>query len=141
MREKAEDYGLIYQPEPPYEVLATRWLSYDDLLVLKSVEEMVEVYYNSRQFENSLDWLENYFPSAFAMYETLSRYYETKGLNGVSHSRMARYEILLDFVRENMKEEETNIFAQILTYDLYLRENIKAGRHGHPTRILTRVCM
>lgn len=126
MREKAEDYGLIYQPEPPYEVLATRWLSYDDLLVLKSVEEMVEVYYNSRQFENSLDWLENYFPSAFAMYETLSRYYETKGLNGVSHSRMARYEILLDFVRENMKEEETNIFVQILTYDLYLRENVKS---------------
>ena len=126
MREKAGDYGLIYQPEPPYEVLATRWLSYDDLLVLKSVEEMVEVYYNSRQFENSLNWLENYFPSAFVMYETLARYYETKGLNGISHSRLDRYEILLDFVRESMKEEETNIFVQILTYDLYLRENVKS---------------
>ena len=126
MREKAGDYGLIYQPEPPYEVLAARWLSYDDLLVLKSVEEMVEVYYNSRQFENSLNWLENYFPSAFVMYETLARYYETKGLNGISHSRLDRYEILLDFVRESMKEEETNIFVQILTYDLYLRENVKS---------------
>ena len=60
------------------------------------------------------------------MYETLARYYEAKGLNGISHSRMARYEILLDFVRENMKEEETNIFVQILTYDLYLRENVKS---------------
>ena len=125
MREKAEDYGLVYQPEPPYEVMATRWLSYDDILVLKGVEEMVEVYYNSRQFENSLDWLERHFPSAFSMYEQMAQYYEEKGLNGVSHSRMARYEILLDFVKENLKIEETDIFVQILTYDLYLRENVK----------------
>ncbi len=126
MREKAEDYGLVYQPEPPYEVMATRWLFYDDILVLKGVEEMVEVYYNSRQFENSLDWLEGHFPSAFAMYEQMAQYYETKGLNGVSHSRMARYEILLEFVKENLNIEETDIFVQILTYDLYLRENVKS---------------
>ena len=127
MREKAEDYGLVYQPEPPYEVMATRWISYDDILVLKGVEEMVEVYYNSRQFENSLDWLEGHFPSAFAMYEQMAQYYEMKGLNGVSHSRMARYEILLDFVKENLNNiEETDVFVQILTYDLYLRENVKS---------------
>lgn len=126
IREKAADYDLIYQPEPPYEVLSTRWLSYDDILVLKGVEEMVEVYYNSRQFENSLDWLEGYFPSAFAMYETLAGYYEAKGLNGISHSRMTRYEILLDFVKEILNIEETRVFTQILTYDLYLRENVKS---------------
>ena len=126
MREKAADYDLIYQPEPPYEVLSTRWLSYDDILVLKGVEEMVEVYYNSRQFENSLDWLEGYFPSAFAMYETLAGYYEAKGLNGISHSRMTRSEILLDFVKEILNIEETRVFTQILTYDLYLRENVKS---------------
>lgn len=126
MREKAEDYGLVYQPEPPYEVMATRWLSYDDILVLKGVEEMVEVYYNSRQFENSLDWLEGHFPSAFAMYEQMAQYYEAKGLSGVSHSRMARYEILLEFVKEKLNIEETDIFMQILTYDLYLRENVKS---------------
>ena len=126
IREKAADYDLIYQPEPPYEVLSTRWLSYDDILVLKGVEEMVEVYNNSRQFENSLDWLEGYFPSAFAMYETLAGYYEAKELNGISHSRMARYEILLDFVKEILNIEETRVFTQILTYDLYLRENVKS---------------
>ena len=126
MREQADTYGLIYRPEPPYEIMATRWLSYDDLLVLKSVEEMVEVYYNSRQFENSLDWLEGYFPTAFDMYEALARYYETEGLKGISHSRMARYEILLNFVRTLLNNEETHTFVQILTYDLYLRENVKS---------------
>ncbi|MEE1243726.1 B12-binding domain-containing radical SAM protein [Frisingicoccus sp.] len=126
MREQDDTYGLIYRPEPPYEIMATRWLGYDDLLVLKSVEEMVEVYYNSRQFENSLDWLEGYFPTAFDMYEALARYYETEGLKGISHSRMARYEILLNFVRTLLNNEETHTFVQILTYDLYLRENVKS---------------
>lgn len=126
MREKAGEYGLVYRPEPPYEVLATRWLSYEDLLVLKAVEEMVEVYYNSRQFENSLEWLEKYFSSAFDMYEALAGYYERRGLNEISHSRMARYKILLDFVSETFSEDARQIFVQILTYDLYLRENIKS---------------
>ena len=126
MREKAEDYGLVYRPDPPYEVLKTNWLSYDDVLVLKGIEEMVEVYYNSRQFENSLDWLEQFFDSAYAMYLALADYYEAKDLNSVSHSRMARYEIFLDFVRERLSPEDTAIFTELLTYDLYLRENVKS---------------
>lgn len=126
MREKAGDYGLVYRPEPPYEIMATKWLSYDDLLVLKGVEEMVEVYYNSRQFEYSLDWLETHFDSAFAMYEALADYYEERHLGGVNHSRMARYEILLNYVENHFNIEETRIFKQILTYDLYLRENVKS---------------
>lgn len=125
MRERAEDYGLIYRPEPPYEVMATKWLSYDDILVLKGVEEMVEVYYNSRQFENSLEWLEKKFATAFDMYDALAHFYEANGFNGISHSRMARYDILLKFVQEHYNIEETHIFNQVLTYDLYLRENVK----------------
>ena len=126
MREKAKDYGLIYRPEPPYEIMATKWLSYDDLLVLKGVEEMVEVYYNSRQFENSLDWLEKKFDTAFDMYQALACWYEEQGFTGMSHSRMARYEILLKFVKTVFNIEETLVFDQILTYDLYLRENVKS---------------
>ena len=126
MREKAEDYGLVYRPEPPYEIMATKWLSYDDVLVLKGVEEMVEVYYNSRQFENSLEWLEKKFDSAFEMYDTLARWYEAQGLNGFNHSRMDRYDILLNFVKSLFNIEETQIFTQILTYDLYLRETVKS---------------
>lgn len=126
MREKAEDYGLVYNPWPPYEVLRTHWLSYDDILVLKGVEEMVEVYYNSRQFENSMEWLEHFFPTAFDMYRSLSEFYETEGIRGISHSRMARYEILLDFAKSHIDKENSILFTQIMTYDLYLRENVKS---------------
>ena len=126
MRERALDYGLIYRPEPPYEIMATKWLSYDELLILKGVEEMVEVYYNSRQFENSLDWLEKKFDTAFDMYHAIACWYEEQNFNGISHSRMARYEILLKFVKTLFNIEETLVFEQILTYDLYLRENVKS---------------
>lgn len=125
MREKAEDYGLIYQPEPPYEIMATRWMSYDDMLALKGIEEMVEVYYNSRQFEYSLAFLEKYFTSPYALYETLAKYYDEKGYSSVSHSRMARYEILLNFGRFILYKEEIEFFTELLTYDFYLRENAK----------------
>ncbi len=134
MRERADDYGLVFRPEPPYEVLATKWMSYEDILALKVVEDMVETYYNSRQFENALEWLAHQFDSAYTMYETMGAYYTARGLDGVSHSRLARYEILLDFVRdkvcaeqadEELREEMASCFRQILTLDLYLRENVK----------------
>ena len=49
----------------PFEVLSTKWLSYDDVIRLKGVEEMVEVYYNSGQFVNTLRLLEEEFTDTF----------------------------------------------------------------------------
>lgn len=80
MEKQKENYGLVYKDTPPYEVLYTKWLPYEDVLVLKKVEEMVEVYYNSSQFSNTLRLLEKEFDTAFALYDTLARFYEEKGL-------------------------------------------------------------
>ena len=123
MQEHAEEYGLVYKP--PYEVLGTSWLSYGEIAQLKKIEEMVEVYYNSGQFANTLRFLVKEFASPFRMYEKLSGYYEEKGLFGRSHTRTARYEILLDFIGENVKGK-TKFYRELLIYDLYLRENIKS---------------
>lgn len=129
MHERAERYELLYRKKPPYEVLSTRWLSYGELCRLKGVEAMVEVYYNSRQFVNTLQLLVREFPGAFELYECLAEYYEKKGLNGRNHSRMARYEILHDFIRE-CREEQCSSRREPLTdslvYDCYLRENCKS---------------
>ena len=57
MEEKKDDYGLVYKGQPPYEVLYTKWLPYEDTLRLKGIEEMVETYYNSRQFCYTLPYL------------------------------------------------------------------------------------
>lgn len=124
MKEMKEDYGLIYKSQPPYEVLCTNWLSYADIVLLKMIEEMVEVYYNSGQFSYTLRHLEEEFESPFTLYLELGKYYETHELNLVSHSRITRYEILLDFIKSrNTTKEE--LYRELLTFDLYLRENVK----------------
>ncbi len=124
MEEQAELYRLVYQERPPFEILSTRWLSYGDIIRLKGIEEMVEVYYNSGQFVHTLALLEQAFPDAFAMYEKLSAYYEAHCLNGIQHTRIRRYEILSSFAVE-YDGERSNEYRELLTYDLYLRENVK----------------
>lgn len=146
MEEKAQDYGLRFRDTPPYEVLATRWLSYGELIRLKGVEEMVEIYYNSGQFRNTVKELQTEFLSPFDMYESLREYYRAEGLSAVSHSRNARYEILFAFIEKTLgKRPQTGVqtsaqtedrteepadrlelYRDLLTEDLYLRENAKS---------------
>lgn len=125
MHREAEQYGIIRRALPPYEVLCTPWLLFSDVLRLKMVEEMVENYYNSHQFDETLDALVSRFPSPFAFFERLAEFYESRREEQRKHSRVQRYELLLDFIRETFPEEE-RYFRQLLTIDYYLRERAKA---------------
>ena len=125
MHEKAEEYGVMYTDFPPYEVLCTRWISYADILTLKRVEEMVELYYNSAQFTHTLPVLESCFLSPFGMYRALADFYDSRGLFRQSPSRMYRYQALLEFALQAAPEKE-ELWRQLLTLDLYLRENAKS---------------
>ena len=124
MQQEAEGYGIVHKEKEPYEVLSTNWLTYGEVLKLKMVESMVEVYYNSGQFWHTLEYLVPFAEDAFTFYEQLGAFYEKKGYSEISHSRMRRYEILLEFLREETEipVEET---AQKMLYDLYLREKLK----------------
>ena len=124
MCEKTKEYGCVYKSKEPYEVLSTRWLAYGDILRLKKVETMVEVYYNSGQFTNTLPELEQYFANAFDFYESLGDFYEQKGYDTISHSRLRRYEILLEFM-ESVVCGDSGILKKKMLFDLYLRENMK----------------
>ncbi|MDO4522499.1 MAG: B12-binding domain-containing radical SAM protein [Eubacteriales bacterium] len=124
MHRKAEEYELCYHTEPVYEVFCTRWISYEEVLRLKAVEEMVEVYYNSGQFMNAVICLEKEFSTPFAMFAYLADYYEAHDLNGKNHSRQARFEILLDAISQVAKERE--LYRELLTLDVYLREKSKS---------------
>ena len=124
MKEEAEKYGIVHKEKEPYEVLSTKWLPYGDVLKLKAVESMVEVYYNSGQFQHILEYLVPLAKDAFTFYESLGAFYEKKGYSEISHSRMRRYEILLEYL-----QEETDVSvekaSQKMLYDLYLREKLK----------------
>ena len=142
MEEQVAAYDLKYRGIPPYEVLSTKWLPYSDVIRLKGVEDMVEVYYNSGQFPATMKLLEKRFQRPSEIFVNLAEYYEKNGLTGISHSRLARYEILYRFMEEDMREEERDHvtaakvpetgqpflvdFRDSLMYDLYVRENIKS---------------
>lgn len=140
MERHASEYELLYTSQPPYEVLSTKWLSYEDVCHLKQVEEMVEVYYNSGQFANTLEFLLPYFDSAYAMYDSLAAWHERHGLFGIQSSRIRKYEILLEFgtvcvsgnthVQNPLSSEQADLCRQTMLreyvlYDLYLREHMK----------------
>ena len=150
IRAEAERFGIEADPGAPYEVLRTDWLSFDDLLHLKDVEEMLEIYYNSQQFIYSVTALEPFFDDPMALYERLAGWHRDHGLSGLQHSRQARYEHLLAFAEElrehsgkNSGEKAAGGYAQtagpdgkasriweefreLLTIDMYLRENLKS---------------
>ena len=124
MQKEAEVYGIVYKEKEPYEVLSTNWLTYGEVLKLKMVESMVEVYYNSGQFWHTLEYLVPFEKDAFTFYEKLGSFYEKKGYSEISHSRMRRYEILLEYLKEET-DVPTEVAAQKMLYDLYLREKLK----------------
>ena len=124
MQKEAEGYGIVYKEKEPYEVLSTNWLTYGEVLKLKMVESMVEVYYNSGQFWHTLEYLVPLEKDAFTFYEKLGFFYEKKGYSEISHSRMRRYEILLEYLQEET-DVPTEVAAQKMLYDLYLREKLK----------------
>ncbi len=134
MKDMTEEYGIVHKELEPYEVLGTKWLPYEDILHLKMVESMVEVYYNSGQFQNTLALVEPAFKDPFTMFEKLGQFYEKNGYTEISHSRMRRYEIFLEFMKEEIRIGEVReitweMVADRMVYDLYLRENLKS----HPS--------
>lgn len=151
MEELIPDCDLLYSTAPPYEVLQTKWLSYGDVLELKDIEEMTEVHYNSRQFTCTLKELEKEFNTPYEMFSFMAGYYNKNHLSGISHSRIARYEILWKMIQMKLEksgkyethkncesheirgtEENAGIsgklelYRDLLMIDLYLRENVKS---------------
>lgn len=120
-----KEYGLLYQEHPPYEVMATNWLSYEEILKIKLVEEMLEVYYNSGQYEMTMKVLELTEDNPFMMFLHLGEFYERYGLRAMSHSRIRRCEILLNYIEEKDPEHH-KLYQETLTFDLYYRENMKS---------------
>ena len=123
IQEKAEEYGIVYHSDPVYEVFYTNWISYQEILELKQIEDMVEVYYNSGQFPNTIRHLEKEFCDPFTMYQRMAAFYGQQGWWGQSHSRMQRFEMLREFIHSI---SENRIYDELLLLDLYLRENSKS---------------
>lgn len=125
MADRANEFGIVCSENPPYEVLYTKWLTYDDILNLKRIEEVLELYYNSSQYRHTIDFLETRFARPFELYEALAEYFRLHGYSDTSKRRLDYYEILLSFACE-YDSDNTSLYKELLTFDCYLRENIKS---------------
>ncbi len=125
IKESAMKYEIVYSEKSPYEVLKTKWISFEEILQLKAVEAVVEIYYNSFQFVNTIKRLEIYFKNPFEMYEKLGLFYKEKTENGAKHSRVKQYILLKEFIESNVCEAKED-WVELLTLDYYYRENAKS---------------
>ena len=125
MEEEVKKYSILYRNQPPYEVLGTKWLSYDEIILLKGVEELVELYYNSDQYTLTLKYAVPFFESPFRFYEMFSAWYRGKSYHKLNHNRLEKYNILREFLKEHIDENEWDTLDEIMLYDMYLRENVK----------------
>ncbi len=125
MEEKSRAYEILKHERPPYEVLSTKWITFEQLLCLKQVEEMVEMYYNSGQHKTLLMLLERCCENAFSLYEQLADFFAKANPQAAKMSRVAKSQILLEFAIFIDKENE-DLYTQAAVFDLYLRENLKS---------------
>ncbi len=125
MYDNAKDYGLVYRSKAPYEVLATNWLSFDEMLKIRLVEEMLELHYNSGQFLTALTVMDKRYDSAFQMFLDMGLFYREQGYQNRSYSRLQRTEIFLEFALSVDGGREKQ-YKEALLFDLYKIEKSKS---------------
>ena len=134
MREEAHEYEMKYSPYPPYEILSTKDISYDELNLLKEVEHMVDKYYNSQKFDNIIKYFEPKFNTPFEMFYSLSRFFDEKGYFNRNIGNNEYYKVFLDFNSKIIKEDN-HILRDIIRYD-YLNSN---KRRGMPEFLVSKI--
>ncbi|MDB2153865.1 B12-binding domain-containing radical SAM protein [Clostridium butyricum] len=125
MREEAYKYGMEYSPYPPYEILKTDKITYEELLKLKKVEEMVDKYYNSQKFNLIIKYFEEKFDKPFDFYYSLGNFFENQGYFNRSISNSEYYKVFLDF-NETVLENNNEYLKEIIRFN-YLIYNKRRG--------------
>lgn len=124
MEQKKKEFGIIYREKAPYEVLQTNDLSYEEIIKLKMIEEMVEIYFNSHNFRYTIKYIEQFFDHPFNLYEALALYWEKNSYHTFNHNKTKLYTILLEFYTETVNKDDNSI-KNILKFDMYLQEKVK----------------
>ncbi|AGK98097.1 B12-binding domain-containing radical SAM protein [Clostridium pasteurianum] len=123
MRYEAEEWGMVYSPYAPYEILKTDCLSYEEILKLKRVEAMVDKYYNSEKFGNILKYFVSKFEKPFDFYFSLGNFFKEKGYFDRNISSSDYYKVFLEYNEEELVGDNSDI-SEIIKFD-YLKFNKK----------------
>ncbi len=117
LRKNSEEYGILYNCFAPYEVFSTRWLSYEDVIKLKGVEDVLERYFNSGRFYETLDKVMGFFETPFDFYYRLSQFWANRGLIGQGVKRITLYQLLYEFLKEELSQGDTKLVISVMKKD------------------------
>lgn len=123
MRRDAAACDIVYQSRAPYEVLSTGWMSYGELLELKRISSLNDVYQNSGRFVFSLGFILRRYASPFRFFEELSGYFLQNGLFERSIGKFDHYLHLLRFYTEKFGAEPR--LNWLMKHDILSRERAK----------------
>ena len=118
IRNQADEHEFRYKDYPPYEVLYNKYISYNEILKLKDIEEILEKYFNSKNFVLSMRYIiHNYYKeSPFKFFEEFATYFDDNGYFNASQGKNQLYKILLDFYIEKVNVDN-ELFKEIVKYD------------------------
>lgn len=108
LRRSADKYGIVFNAYAPYDVFYTNWISYEEVIKLKAVEDVLERYFNSGRFDKTLKAAVVFFNNPFEFYFKLSEFWNKKGLIGQGVKRITLYQLLYDFLCKELNKENVN---------------------------------
>jgi len=123
MKAEAEKWGIVHSPYTPYEVLRTKDINYEEIIILKRVEEMVDKYYNSNKFNNIIGFFVHRYNTPFDFYLALGMFFHNKGYFKRNISSVDYYKVFVEFYEEIIGENSI-ILKEIIKFD-YLSFNRK----------------
>lgn len=119
MRRETEQHDLRYMDEPPYEILATKYMPYEDMLYLKHLDNILDQTANSGGFKYTLRaLLRASGMTAFAFYRKLTQWWVKAGFYPQTHNAKGVAAILKQFIEENYVEQQTELL-EILRFDVF----------------------
>jgi hypothetical protein len=120
------EHEYLYSKKPPYEILRNKYISYEELIYLKRIEAVVELYYNNSLCKNIISYLTDisyiFKRSSFDFYSEFSEYLYQKGFFYISHKTSELFNFINDFILS--KTTDMDVFESFLAYDFYLFDKV-----------------
>jgi len=120
LRNDADKYGYVFRKNPPYHIISNDFISARDIIRLKQVETVLNLFSNRGGFENTVDYFISLNTSAFDFFEEMALYYYLKGYHHKSHKKEDLYRILRQYAywKDRSCEGAFNKATELLYMDM-----------------------
>ncbi|WP_080846860.1 B12-binding domain-containing radical SAM protein [Cytobacillus gottheilii] len=125
LRLDAEKHNYIYMDHSPYEILGNNVLSFDEIIKIKQVEDVLEKYWNDHRMDFTVEYLVSHvFPTPFDFFQEFGTYWEKKGWSRIGHQLEDLYKRLYEFL-ESTQTVQLPIIEGLMKFDYLSKQKYK----------------